>query len=604
MKYTIGLDIGTNSIGWVLMSDNNIVDKGVVIFPIGTNLIKGVQEETKNHQRGGYRRTKRNLFRYKLRRKDLKQFLKGINMIPDFKKTFEIENDYQASELYKIRAQAINQQIPIEEIGRIFLLINKHRGFKSNSKTLVEKNEKENEEDGKVKEGISQLTHFMINNGAKTIGDYFHKMYLKAEELYKQGQWHNIDEPYDERAENKDGIFILQNNRGIRRENGRYVSRAMYEQEFDLIWEQQKKHYPQLTGSRKEYDEILKLPISEKREELKKFKETLYWKIRFTTIFYQRQLKSQKKFIGKCQFETNKRTAPISSLLFQEFRILKQLADVRYSDKKNEINNQPLPNEWQEKIISYLNTHSKLNLREGKKNKDGIKNMDVMDILEITNKKDYEFNFDTAEDDKTFEGNKTLYAIYKACGEKTFNELQNNSYKYLELKNKNANQLEALWHILYMAKDDDWLKDTLLFTWGFDETTSNNLIEMGLEDGFANYSSKVLQKIIPFMKKGKDEYEALVMTDYLKGIDEEKEVIKLSKKIKQLKNNELRNPVVEKAVSQTIKLVNAIIENKEYNINQEELTIHIESTREFKKPKTEREKIRRGNTDIDKKRND
>lgn len=604
MKYTIGLDIGTNSIGWVLLSDSIIKDKGVVIFPIGTNLIKGVQEETKNHQRGGYRRTKRNLFRYKLRRKGLKLLLKSINMLPDFKKTFEIENNYQATELYKIRAQAICQQIPIEEIGRIFLLINKHRGFKSNSKMLIEKNEKENEEDGKVKEGISQLTGFIETNSAKTIGDYFYKMYLKAEELYKQGKWHNLDEPFDERATNTDEVFILQNNRGIRRENGRYVSRAMYEQEFDLIWEEQKKYYPKLTGSRKEYDEILSLPIDKKRQELRKFKDTLYWKIRFITIFYQRQLKSQKKFIGKCQFETNKRNAPISSLVFQEFRILKQLADVRYSNKKNEIYNQLLPINWQEKILSYLKIHPKLNLREGKKNKDGVKNIDIMDVLELPNKKDYEFNFDNAEDDKIFEGNKTLHSIYKACGEELFNKLLNNSYSYLQLKNKNPNQLEALWHIIYMAKDDDWLKDTLLFTWGFSEETANNLLEMGLEDGFSSYSTKVLQKIIPFMKRGKDEYDALVMADYLKGIDEVKEDVVLLPKIKQLKNNELRNPVVEKAVSQTIKLVNSIISNKEYGINQEELTIRIESTREFKKPKTEREKIRRGNTDIDKKRND
>ena len=65
------------------------------------------------------------------------------------------------------------------------------------------------------------------------------------------------------------------------------------------------------------------------------------------------------------------------------------------------------------------------------------------------------------------------------------------------------------------------------------------------------------------MKKGKDEYDSLVMVDYLKGVDEVKEDVILLGKIKQLKNNELRNPVVEKAVSQTIRLINAIISNKE-----------------------------------------
>lgn len=117
----------------------------------------------------------------------------------------------------------------------------------------------------------------------------------------------------------------------------------------------------------KEYDEICKLPVEEKRAKLKQFKETYYWKIKNQTIFFQRPLKSQKKFIGKCKFEKNKRTAPASSLLFQEFRILKQLSDIRYSDKENIIYRQPLPTKWKQKIVEYLETNLSLNLKEGGK---------------------------------------------------------------------------------------------------------------------------------------------------------------------------------------------------------------------------------------------
>jgi len=590
MNTILGLDIGTNSIGWVLLRENQILDRGVNVFPIGTNLIKGVQEETKNHQRGGYRRAKRNLFRYKLRRKQLKKLLQPLGFLPDFSESNKVKKTYQASLLYELRAKALNTQIPAKEIGRIFLLINKHRGFKSNSKAIIELDETVQKEEGKVKDGISQLERLMLENKAKTVGEYFHKMYEKALNLYNEGKWHNIDEPYDERAINEEGEFNLQNNRGIRRENGRYVARAMYEKEFDLIWDKQKEYYPQLTGSRKEYDEICLLPIEEKRICLKTFKETLYWKIKSETIFYQRGLRSQKKFIGKCNYESTKRTAPISSPLFQEFRILKQLADVRYSDKENDFYNQSLPSEWRLKLVDYLNCNSKLNLREGKKKKDGTKTIDIMDVLGLSKKKNYEFNFDNTDDDKTFEGNKTYYAIHNACGEELF------------MKLKSENKLEKLWHILYMAKDDEWLKDTLLFSWGFSETIALKLIEMGLEDGFASYSSKVLKKIMPFMREGKDEFDSKVLAGYEKAPDEVKDAIILSPKIRQLKNNELRNPVVEKAISQAIKLVNAVIQNSNYAINQEKFTIRIESTREFKKPKTEREKIRRGNTETDKKR--
>lgn len=587
MKHTIGLDIGTNSIGWVLIEGNRIIDKGINIFPIGTNLIKGIQEETKNQKRGEYRRAKRNLFRYKLRRSKLKQYLKNLGFLPNFDKLMKVEGDYQSSQLYKLRSEALHTKIePKEDIGRIFLLLNKHRGFKSNSKVLTENS---NNDEGAVKEGINQLQAFMEQSNALTIGEYFYKMHEKSRVLYEKGQWHNLDEPYDERARNTEGNFILFNNRGIRREEGRYVARWMYENEFDLIWKEQCKHYPELTGSREEFDRICKLPVEQKRAQLAQFKKTAYWQIKFATIYYQRPLKSQKKFIGKCQFEKNKRTAPVSSLLYQEFRIWKQLADVRYSDLENEIYSQPLPYEWRKQLVDYLQIHPKLNLVGGKK-KDGSKNTDVLDVLNITNKKNFEFNFDNPEQDKTFEGNKTLFAIYSACGEELYYNL------------KKENRLEKLWHILYMAKDDEWLKDTLTFTWKFNEEITNRLVEMGLEEGFGAYSSKVLKKILPYMKNGKDEFDALVLANYMKAPDEAKDEISLKSKITQLKNNELRNPVVEKAIGQTIKLVNAILINGNYKIDQKNLSIHIESTREFKKPKTEREKIRRGNTETDKKR--
>ncbi len=582
-KFILGLDIGTNSIGWVLLKDNKVFDKGVVIFPIGTNVDERGRETTKNMVRGTYRRTSRTNFRYKLRRKDLKKFLTSLNMLPTFLNTFEVKEKYQASDLYKLRADALNNQIPIEEIGRIFLLINKHRGFKSNSKTLSGAKDDE----GVVKADINGLSETMNNNNARTIGEYFHKMYEKSLQLFTDGKWHNIDEPFDERAIDNEGNFSLYNNRGIRRE-GRFTAREMYATEFDLIWDKQQKHYPQLTGSRKEYDKICQLSVEEKRAKLKIFKETYYWKIKHQTIFFQRPLKSQKKFIGKCQFEKNKRTAPASSLLFQEFRIWKQLADIRYTDKANDIYTQPLPSEWKQKVFDYLQVNLSLNLREGNKKKDGTRNTDVLDVIGLPNKKNFQFNYDSNEDDKIFHGNKTAYAIYTACGEEKYNQL------------KAENKLEKLWHILYMAKDDEWLQDTLTWAWGFNDNTAKRLVEMGLEEGFANYSSKVLEKILPFLKDGNDEYNALILAKYKQASEDNQEIEILNKKIKQLSNNELRNPVVEKAVGETIRLVNTIL--KLNDINQEDFTIRIESTREFKKPKKEREGIRRKNLDTEKRR--
>ncbi len=60
MKYILGLDVGTNSIGWILFVDNLVLGKGVIIFPIGTNVDKNGIESTKNMERRGYRGASRN----------------------------------------------------------------------------------------------------------------------------------------------------------------------------------------------------------------------------------------------------------------------------------------------------------------------------------------------------------------------------------------------------------------------------------------------------------------------------------------------------------------------------------------------------------------
>ena len=51
-KYVLGLDIGTNSIGWVLFKENKIFDKSVVIFPIGTNVNKMVINQLRTWKEG------------------------------------------------------------------------------------------------------------------------------------------------------------------------------------------------------------------------------------------------------------------------------------------------------------------------------------------------------------------------------------------------------------------------------------------------------------------------------------------------------------------------------------------------------------------------
>jgi CRISPR/Cas system Type II protein with McrA/HNH and RuvC-like nuclease domain len=605
MKHILGLDIGTNSLGWYLLKLSGqkyeIVDRGVVVFPIGTIVdpVKGL-EKTKHAQRRQFRLTARNRFRKKLRKWKLSKLLSKVKFYPErleahdfqYKDTYGLKNYYQSFELYQLRAKALDNQIKPEEIGRLLFLLNNYRGFKSSSKSLADEiDNKKNDDEGKVKNGIETLNSLMLKAEARTYGEYFYKMHLIALGLYNEGKWHNPNEPVDERAFGENGELVLTNSHGIRRENGRYTSRAIYENEFDLIWEEQKKHYPDvLTGSRLEYDTLQEKLHSVNKEERKRlvnqFKHTLFWQIKYATIYYQRPLKSAKKYIGKCPYNRNKRTAPASAGLFQSFRIWKQLADIRYTNKENDVFNEPLSIEWRKAIFSYLHTNPVVHLKSGK-GKTGI-----CELLDLDEKK-IVFNFDNAENDKYVKGNTTSNALFRALGNDTYEKLKS------DVDKAGNSKLEKLWHLLYMKKDDEWLKITLhdKSSWPLlSPEQIEKLVEIALEDGYAPYSSKLLTEILPYMENGDDEHTALKKASYIE-IDQTFNEAKWSPaiKISGIKNGDLRNPVVEKAVNETILLVNAILE-KHPEIDKSNWEVHIETTRELKKPKKEREKMRRENT--------
>lgn len=72
MGKILGLDLGTNSIGWAIVETENnknfeLLEKGVHIFQEGVKIEKGI-EGSKAEERTGYRSARRLKFRRKLRK--------------------------------------------------------------------------------------------------------------------------------------------------------------------------------------------------------------------------------------------------------------------------------------------------------------------------------------------------------------------------------------------------------------------------------------------------------------------------------------------------------------------------------------------------------
>ena len=216
MKKILGLDLGTNSIGWALVNESeteseepSIIKTGVRVIPLttdeSTDFEKG-KSVSINAERTLKRSARRNLQRYKQRRKYLINILKQNNILNDSSILSETGKDSTYT-IWKLRNRAAVEQISLEDFARVLLALNKKRGYKSNRKT-------KDEEDGQIIDGMEI---------AKLL---YKEKITPGQMVYKRLQEGKMNIPEFYRSDLQD--------------------------EFDEIWEKQKEYYPDiLTGELK-----------------------------------------------------------------------------------------------------------------------------------------------------------------------------------------------------------------------------------------------------------------------------------------------------------------------------------------------------------------
>lgn len=166
MKKILGLDLGTNSIGWALVNEaesetekSEILRVGVRVNPLTvdelTNFEKG-KSITTNADRTLKRSARRNLQRFKLRRENLIKILIENNILSDSTLLSEAGNK-STFETYKLRARAVTEKISLEEFARVLLMINKKRGYKSSRKA-------KSQDEGQLIDGMEIAKHLYAQN--------------------------------------------------------------------------------------------------------------------------------------------------------------------------------------------------------------------------------------------------------------------------------------------------------------------------------------------------------------------------------------------------------------------------------------------------------
>lgn len=581
----LGLDLGPTSIGWALIETddnfetNKILGLGSRIIPYSDDNIAADFSKGKGAsmcaERTRYRQMRRNLDRFQLHREQLKNLLINIGIIDsNFKVT-----PRNPIEVWELRAKAVSseEKLSLDQLASVLLHINHRRGYKHAKSDIGDS--KQTDYIAKINNRYSE-----IKESGKTVGQFFYEKLKESEVISSNGKRY-----YTYRIKEE------------------VCPRAAYEEEVSKILESQSEFYPDILS--KENQNAIK-----------------------QIIFYQRPLKSCKNLVSFCDFEKHEffnksgkkvdsgpKVAPRTSPIAQVCRLYEAINNIRLVNSRRKHKKADLqpslfddlqtsPKDYRKlldeyiftekeraRIFEYLNTHEKMTEK------------DLLKLLGLSSEDG--FKSDKALG-KGIQGNVTLCQIAKALEDMPHKQslLEFNLSEYIPDSNPDVdiqtgeilpritsdfiNQpLYQLWHTLYSINDKDEVFKVLSEKFGINNPEiQNRLYALDfVKPGYANKSAKFMRKLIPLLKRGSVYSEACEFLGINHSNSLTKEEIlnrELNHHLSPLHKGDLRQPVVEKILNQTINLVNAIID--EYGEIDE---VRVELARELKRDKEGRVKM-------------
>lgn len=300
---TLGLDLGSNSIGWALLDEDGgkLVGTGVRVFPEGVDRDATGAEIPRMQQRRAARAMRRQTARRARRKKHLREVLVEAGLLPacaalpraaSERDAWESEQFIDADPI-TLRAKALSERLEPHALGRALLHLGQRRGFRSNRKA----DRARKKENSAILSEISALGREM---GDRTLGQYL--AHVRGDD---PGRYH------------------------LSRLRGRHTHRDMYEREFEAIWAAQQRYYPALLTD----------PLRERIHRI---------------IFFQRELRAPSPgLVGRCELEPRLPRCPRADRRAQRFRLLQEVNNLRVLDTATRAERR-LTDEERAKLIAFL----------------------------------------------------------------------------------------------------------------------------------------------------------------------------------------------------------------------------------------------------------
>lgn len=301
---------------------------------------------------------------------------------------------------------------------------------------LSNRKDQSGDDTGKVKESISNLTQEMHDAGYEYLGDYFYSLYKRGEKIRNH---------YTARNEH-------------------YLS------EFKAICEKQ---------------DLAKNLGQEVVSQIEK------------AIFDQRPLKSQKGQVGKCVFEKNKTKCPSSHPMYEEYRMLSFINNIKILTPKDDAL-RPLSAEERELIMPLFFRKSK-------------KQFDFEDIAKkLAPKKQYGFFKKSADAgmpylfnypmDTSVSGCPVTAALKDIFGDNWIDGLCE-TYTLAEGKSR-LDIVNDIWHALFFYTDDTKLAEFAKNRLQLSDEEAKKFCDISLPADYASLSLKAICKILPYLRRG------------------------------------------------------------------------------------------------------
>lgn len=553
MARILGLDLGTNSIGWAIRDTENegvnqIIDKGVRIFSEGVKSEKGV-ESSRAAERTSYRSARKIKYRRKLRKYETLKVLslngmcplsiedveewkksgfKNYPLNPEFLKWLMTDEDTQVNPYY-FRDKASRQKVSLFELGRALYHIAQRRGFLSNRLDQSAEGVFE-EHNPQIQSIIEELED--TASITSELKDYFITIGI-VDESEKGGFKKDLDEGEKKlkslynslntiikRNENdfnkcmEDLIARLNKKEDLGKVKGKIkdITQAMLDGNFKTLGQYFYSLYSkgkirnQYTSREEHYlNEFITIckvqgiqGINES-ERLPEKKFSGLAKDLYKAIFFQRPLKSQKGLIGKCSFEKTKSRCAISHPDFEEYRMWTYLNTIKVGTQND-------------KTLRFLTQEEKLKLvpKFYRKNdfnfevlaKELVEKGASFGFYKSSKKNEYFYLFNYKPND-TVSACQVSASLKNAIGEdwktRTFH------YKTINSKNEEVSRVvdyRDLWHLLSVATSDTYLYEFAKEKLCLDEKSAKSFSKTKLKKDFASLSLSAIHKILPYLKEG------------------------------------------------------------------------------------------------------